>query len=149
MTKFSCTAVPDPNKPAEGDTPEATDPRVAELIARLKAKIAARDAAKADDKMPRSDVIKPVEWHCDDSDKENGMDEGNEFGLKCPNCGNTDDLNVECRAWVTVIGEHVLDPYERSNFAYESFSGWHWESGDEAQCPKCGHKATVGRFQGR
>jgi hypothetical protein len=74
---------------------------------------------------------------------------GNEFGLKCPECGNTDDLNVECRAWVTVIGEHVLDPYERSNFAYEPFSGWHWESGDEAQCPTCGHKATVGRFQGR
>jgi DNA-directed RNA polymerase subunit RPC12/RpoP len=71
---------------------------------------------------------------------------GNEFGLRCPKCGNKDELNVECRVFVTVVGEYVEDPYERSNMAYEPFSGWQWQSDDGAQCPKCGHTATVAAF---
>jgi Zn ribbon nucleic-acid-binding protein len=72
---------------------------------------------------------------------------GNEFGLRCPRCGNTDDLNIECRVWVTVYGNQVQDPYERSNMAYEPFSGWQWGGKDGAQCPKCKHAATVADFK--
>lgn len=72
---------------------------------------------------------------------------GNEFDLRCPKCGNADDLNVECRVFVTVVGDHVQDPYDRSKFAYEPFSGWQWAGKDGAQCPKCGHATTVDDFK--
>jgi hypothetical protein len=71
---------------------------------------------------------------------------GNGFGLKCPKCGNTDRLDVECRVYVTVTGDRVRDPYQRSNMAWEPFSGWQWESGDGAHCSKCHHHGTVADF---
>jgi hypothetical protein len=71
----------------------------------------------------------------------------NGYGLKCPKCGNTDELNIECRVFVTVVGNRVQDPYDRSKYAHKAFSGWQWGDVNAAQCPKCEHEATVADFK--
>jgi hypothetical protein len=42
--------------------------------------------------------------------------------------------------------DEVLDPYERSSFAWEPFCGWQWAGDGGAHCPKCDHVATADAF---
>jgi hypothetical protein len=71
----------------------------------------------------------------------------NQFGLRCPICGNVNLLDVEVRVWTTVNGDHVLDPYDRSKTAHEPFEGWQWAGDDKAHCPQCDHLGTVDDFK--
>ena len=55
----------------------------------------------------------------------------NEFGLRCPQCGNTDLLNVELKVWLPVDDDGVGQPHECI-----LFKGYQFEDADRAACPR-------------
>lgn len=60
-------------------------------------------------------------------------------GMKCPHCGEDDEIDVQAKIWVRLVCDGTdID---------ESASGDHeWEDDSAVACRGCGHEATVKEF---
>jgi len=66
---------------------------------------------------------------------------GNSFGMRCPECRETDRIDIAAIVWVRLCRDGT-DILSAANGDHE------WDDGSPAVCHACGHCATVARFQG-
>ena len=64
---------------------------------------------------------------------------GNQFGLRCPDCGRSDEIDIAATVWVRLCPEGT-DVTAAENGDHE------WENGSSAKCCACGHDGTVAEF---
>jgi hypothetical protein len=63
----------------------------------------------------------------------------NDFGMKCPNCGASDQIDVAATVWVRLSPDGT-DTTLAANGDHE------WDNGSAAVCGACGHSGTVRNF---
>ena len=63
----------------------------------------------------------------------------NDFGMKCPKCGASDQLDVAATVWVRLCPDGT-DVYAAENGDHE------WDNGSAVVCHSCGHSGTVRDF---
>ena len=63
----------------------------------------------------------------------------NAFGMKCPKCGASGEIDVCANVWVRLCPDGT-DVTQAENGDHE------WEDGSPAACDSCGHAATVWDF---
>jgi hypothetical protein len=63
----------------------------------------------------------------------------NQFNMKCPGCGGTDEIDVAATVWVRLCRDGT-DIFEAHNGDHE------WSDHSEAQCCACGQTGTVRDF---
>jgi DNA-directed RNA polymerase subunit RPC12/RpoP len=59
-------------------------------------------------------------------------------GVRCPECGQNEVMNVVGLAWITVTGDGA-DYSDEPDCAA-------WDDTSFARCPSCGHEGTWGKF---
>jgi hypothetical protein len=64
---------------------------------------------------------------------------GNQFGLRCPDCGRSDEIDIAATVWVRLCPGGT-DIFAAHNGDHE------WEDGHSAKCCACGHDGTVAEF---
>ena len=64
---------------------------------------------------------------------------GNQFGLRCPDCGRSDEIDIAATVWVRLCPEGT-DVTAAENGDHE------WENSSSAKCCACGHDGTVAEF---
>ena len=67
---------------------------------------------------------------------------GNQFGLRCPECGMSDQLDIAASVWVRLCPDGT-DVTAAGNGDHE------WEDTSPIKCCACGHDGTVAFFQRR
>jgi len=65
---------------------------------------------------------------------------GNQFGLRCPECRMSDQLDIAATVWVRLCSDGT-DITAAENGDHE------WENTDPIKCCACGHSATVAEFE--
>lgn len=63
----------------------------------------------------------------------------NDFGMKCPDCGRSDQIDVAATVWVRLCPDGT-DVYEAENGDHE------WSGDSTAKCCSCDHVGTVATF---
>jgi hypothetical protein len=63
----------------------------------------------------------------------------NQFDMKCPRCGASDEIDVAATVWVRLCRDGT-DPFEAHNGDHE------WSDESPTVCCGCGYAATVGEF---
>jgi RecJ-like exonuclease len=63
----------------------------------------------------------------------------NDFGMKCPKCGASDQIDVAATVWVRLCLDGT-DISEAANGDHE------WNDHDDAVCGTCGHRGDVAAF---
>ena len=66
------------------------------------------------------------------------------FHLKCPNCGQAEQLgiNIKCFATVTADGTGLTGDYEWSDCSFD----YEWDDESFTQCPSCLTDGTIADF---
>lgn len=64
------------------------------------------------------------------------------WGLRCPECGGSDDIDIAATVWVRLCRDGT-DPTLAACGDHE------WGDDSSASCDGYGHQATVSAFQGR
>jgi len=64
---------------------------------------------------------------------------GNQFGLRCPECGKGDEIDIAATVWVRLCPDGT-DIFEAQNGDHE------WEDASAAKCCSCGHDGVVSEF---
>jgi hypothetical protein len=64
---------------------------------------------------------------------------GNQFGLRCPECGMSDQLDIAATVWVRLCPDGT-DVTAAGNGDHE------WEDSSPIKCCACGHDGTVATF---
>lgn len=59
----------------------------------------------------------------------------NDYGLKCPKCGQDTKFDISARHTITVDGEDI-----------DHDDSLTWDSDDTIECGACGHEGTVESF---
>ncbi|MGH9808302.1 MAG: hypothetical protein ACRD9W_13765 [Terriglobia bacterium] len=65
---------------------------------------------------------------------------GNQFGLRCPHCGRSDEIDIAATVWVRLCPDGT-DVTAAANGDHD------WEQGSSAKCCACGYHATVAEFR--
>ena len=63
----------------------------------------------------------------------------NDFGMKCPHCGDSDQIDVAATVWVRLCRDGT-DVFEPDNGDHE------WTDFSAAHCGSCGHDGAVASF---
>jgi hypothetical protein len=63
----------------------------------------------------------------------------NDFGMRCPNCKASDQIDVCANIWLRLCRDGT-DPYEAANQHHE------WDEHNNAVCRTCGHDGDVAEF---
>lgn len=72
-------------------------------------------------------------------DEEVAEELGNQFGLRCPECGMSDHLDIAATVWVRLCPDGT-DVTAAGNGDHE------WEDSSAIKCCACGHDGTVATF---
>ena len=65
---------------------------------------------------------------------------GNQFGLRCPQCGKGDEIDIAATVWVRLCPDGT-DVTAAANGDHE------WQKDSAVHCCACGHCATVTAFE--
>ena len=63
------------------------------------------------------------------------------WGVRCPKCGNADEIDVAASVWVRLCADGT-DPFLAACGDHE------WTGDSEACCTACGFRGTVRDFEG-
>ena len=63
----------------------------------------------------------------------------NDFGMKCPKCGASDEIDVAATVWLRLLIDGT-DPYQAQHQNHD------WTDDGPALCCGCGHCGTVATF---
>lgn len=66
---------------------------------------------------------------------------GNQFGLRCPDCGKGDQIDIAATVWVRLCPDGT-DVTQAANGDHE------WSNQSGAACAACGHASKVTDFSG-
>ena len=64
---------------------------------------------------------------------------GNQFGLRCPECGKDDEIDIAATVWVRLCPDGT-DIFAAQDGDHE------WEEASAAKCCSCGHDGNVSEF---
>ena len=67
---------------------------------------------------------------------------GNQFGLRCPECGASDELDIAAKVWIRLCPDGT-DVTAAEDGDHE------WEDTSPIKCCSCGHDGTVAFFRRR
>lgn len=66
----------------------------------------------------------------------------NDFGMKCPKCGTSDQIDVQASVWLRLCSDGT-DLYQAKNQDHE------WADANAALCASCDHTGAVREFEAR
>jgi hypothetical protein len=66
-------------------------------------------------------------------------DIANDFGMKCPSCGSSDEIDIAATVWVRLCRDGT-DVTTAANGDHE------WDNDSAAVCCGCGHSGLVRNF---
>jgi len=64
-------------------------------------------------------------------------------GLRCPNCGNEDELLVRAEMWVSLTDDGT-DPFANST---KHRGGVEYDENSDAACPECDYEGALKDFE--
>ena len=64
----------------------------------------------------------------------------NAFDMTCPNCGDSDHIEIEAKVWVRLTSDGTDADEAKSGYGHE------WDDDSPAICQACGHQGTVLSF---
>ena len=117
---------------ANGEIFESSSSEIADLIADLLHLAVRLD--EGDDPVESTLRLARIHYEAEANDEC-----GNQFGLRYPDCGRSDEIDIAATVWVRLCPEGT-------DVTAAECGDHEWENSSTAKCCACGHCATVAAF---